>query len=115
MNKQEIRSYLGNFYGTEPINPAAYGIKDPREIYGLTDSDIDFFKNGDKELKRAIDTWTGIDFPIQTIDDFMLVELAGMVEKLGVDGAISEFNKLPRRLRALYRAVARNHRKAQEK
>lgn len=91
------------------FNPRDYGIEDPRLKYGITDEDIEYFKYRDKELKKAIDDYTGIDFPVHTINDFLLVEFAGMLQKLGHDGAILEVRKMPRRLRALFRAVARNH------
>ncbi len=108
-----FKAYLSMFRGFpgDPANPKPedFGFKDPRIKYGLTDSDIIFFKQHDKELKSAIDKFTGMDFPVDTIDDFLIVEFAGMVQKLGVDGAILEVKKLPRRLRALIRAVCRNH------
>ncbi len=108
-----FKAYLSMFRGFpgDPTNPKPedFGFQDPRIQYGLTDSDITFFKHHDAELKSAVDRFTGMDFPVDTIDDFLIVEFAGMVQKLGVDGAISEVKKLPRRLRALIRAVCRNH------
>ena len=108
-----FKAYIAMFRGFpgDPKNPKPedFGFKDPRIQYGLTDADINFFKLHDKELKSAIDKFTGMDFPVDTIDDFLIVEFAGMVQKLGVEGAILEVKKLPRRLRALIRAVCRNH------
>lgn len=110
-SRQEIRSYISIFTGSNGIDPADFGVEDPRKKYGLKDSDIEYFKNDDVELKSAIDKFMGIDFPLNTIDDFLIVELAGMLEKLGEEGAISEANKWPRRLRALFRCVARNYKR----
>lgn len=115
MDRQELKTYIDQFKVLTPLDHKKFGVKDPREQYGVTDADLDYFKNGDKELKAAIDKYFGMDFPVHTIDDFLIVELAGMVEVLGPDGAIEEFKRIaPRRLRALYRCVARNHKRRQE-
>lgn len=106
MNRSEIRTYVDRFKGH---SAEGLGIPDPRTTYGVTDADIHFFKYHDAELKAAIDKYTGMDFPVHTIDDFMIVELAGMLERLGAEAGIAEFKKLPRRVRALYRCVCRNH------
>lgn len=112
-SRDGMKAYISQFTGfpkDNTLNPADFGIQDPRTQYGLADADIHYFKYHDIELKEAIDKFTGIDFPLHKIDDFLIVEFAGMVQKLGVDGAVAEAKKMPRRLRALYRAVARNHR-----
>lgn len=109
-----MRAFVSMFTGFPWENnpkPSEFGIRDPREQYGLTDKDIEYFKYRDKEIKEAVDKFTGMDFPVHTIDDFFLVEIAGMVEKLGIDGAVSTAKKWPRRIRALFRAVGRNHKK----
>lgn len=116
--REEVREYVARFTGFpgDDDNPKAsdYGFNDPRIQYGLTDADIHFFKRHDVELKAAIDKYTGMDFPVHTIDDFLIVEFAGMLQKLGADGAIAQVKNLPRRLRALIRAVCRNHKTAKE-
>ena len=113
------KAYLSQFTGFpgDPSNPdpALFGIQDPRKQYGLTDDDINFFKYHDVELKAAIDKYTGMDFPVHTIDDFLIVEFAGMLQKLGADAGIAEIKKLPIRLRALIRAVCRNHKSNQRR
>lgn len=110
-SRQEIRSFISIFTGSEGINPEDYGIQNPRSQYGLTDSDIEYFKYRDPEIKSAVDKFMKMDFPVHTIDDFLIVEIAGMVAHLGVDGAVSKAREWPRRLRSLMRCVARNHKK----
>lgn len=112
MSRQEMRSYISIFTGSEGLNPSDFGIEDPRTKYGLKDADIEYFKTRDVELKSAVDKFMGIDFPMRTIDDFLIVELAGMVEHLGVEGAIAEAKRWPRRLRALFRCVAKNKKRS---
>ena len=112
--REDMKAFVSMFtkFPSEPNQPkpADYGIIDPRIQYGLTDADIDFFKYRDPEIKAAVDKFTGMDFPVHTIDDFFLAEIAGMVAHFGVDGAVAEGKKvIPRRIRALYRAVCRNH------
>ena len=117
-SREEIRSYISSFTAfpdEEGPKPGDYGISDPRLKYGLSDDDINYFKYRDVELKQAIDKYMRMDFPVHTIDDFMIVELAGMLQKLGEEAAITMFKAtVPRRLQALYRAVGRNH-KAKER
>lgn len=109
--REDMRSFVDMFKGQDyPKNPEL-GIYDPRVRYGLTDADINNFRYHDSEIKEAIDRFTGMDFPLEKIDDVFLVEIAGMVQKLGVGGAVLEANKWPRRVRALYRSVCRNIKK----
>lgn len=80
--------------------------QDPRQEYGITDEDLDFFRH-DPEIIAAVRAFTGRDFPMDQIDDALIVQIAGAVHKLGVDGAVSEFKRLiPPRLQAEIRAVA---------
>ncbi len=103
-NRQELKEAVSLFTGYEQFD-----LPDPRKLYGVTDDDIEFFKYHDAELQAAINKFMGMDFPAHKIDDLMIVELAGMLQKLGMDAAVAEFRKLPRRIRALYRCVGRNH------
>ena len=107
-NRQEMKDAVSLFRG---FQYDSFNLPDPRELYGVTDADIEFFKYRDVELQTAINRFMGMDFPAHKIDDLMIVELAGMLQKLGMEEALSEFRKLPRRIRALYRCVGRNHKK----
>ncbi len=42
----------------------------------------------------AVHKFTGRDFPMEQIDDQLIVEIAGMVYKLGVDGAVAKAEQL---------------------
>lgn len=87
------------------MNPGAKP-QDPRQQYGLTDEDLDYFRH-DPEIIAAVRQFTGRDFPMDQIDDHLLVVLAGMVQKLGVDGAVAEANKLlPHEQKAVIRGIA---------
>ena len=80
--------------------------QDPRQEFGLTDEDLDFFRN-DPEIKQAVQMFTGRDFPMDQIDDHLLVLIAGMVQKLGVQGAVAEGQRLiPDEQKAIIRGIA---------
>ena len=97
------------------VNPQAQPVKgvngpqmpqDPRQQYGITDEDLDYFRH-DPEIIAAIRAFTGRDFPMDQIDDALIVQIAGAVHKLGVEGAVAEFKRIiPPRLQAQIRAVA---------
>jgi hypothetical protein len=42
----------------------------------------------------AVHKFTGRDFPMEQIDDQLIVEIAGLVNKLGVDGAVAKAEQL---------------------
>ena len=81
------------------VQPAAFGQgkpsvpQDPRQEFGITDEDLDFFRH-DPELIQAVQLITGRDFPMEQIDDALIVHLAGAVQKLGVQGAVAEAKRI---------------------
>lgn len=80
--------------------------QDPRAEFGLTDDDLDFFRH-DPEIIAAVRQFTGREFPMEQIDDHLLVRIAGMVQKLGVEGAVAEAERtLPPQQKALIRGIA---------
>lgn len=95
----------------EGLNPQASTMtpkapQDPRQEFGLTDDDLDFFRH-DPEIIAAVRQFTGREFPMEQIDDHLLVRIAGMVQKLGVDGAVAEAERtLPAQQKALIRGIA---------
>lgn len=85
-------------------------VPDPRIAYGLTDDDLDNFRK-DPELIEAVQRFTGRDFPMSQLDDALIVEIAGAVQKLGIGGAIEEFKKiLPREMIVTIRGIAMKQR-----
>ena len=79
---------------------------DPNERYGLTPEHIDEFRK-DPEIIEAVRKFTGRDFPMEQIDDVLMIQIAGMVQKLGVDGAVAEAHRIyPPELKAQIRGVA---------
>ena len=43
---------------------------------------------------EAVRKFTGRDFPMEQIDDQLIVEIAGLVHKLGVDGAVAKAEQI---------------------
>lgn len=85
------------------IEPVA--VRDPREAYGLNDHDLQTFRK-DPELIEAVEKFTGRQYPMSDIDDALIAEIAGAVQKLGVDDAVKEFKRImPRKLIVLIRAI----------
>lgn len=101
------------------VNPQAQSVRgvnppqlpqDPREQYGLTDDDLDFFRH-DPEVIAVVQQFTGRDFPMDQVDDALLVQIAGAVHKLGVEGAVAEANRIiPQEMKAQIRGVAMKQR-----
>jgi len=48
----------------------------------------------DPEITQAITKFMGRPVPMEKVPDELLVEIAGMVHKLGVDGAIAKFQQM---------------------
>ena len=48
----------------------------------------------DPEIAQAVQKYLGRPFPLEKIPEGVLTVLAGMVFKLGVDGAVAEFTKI---------------------
>lgn len=85
-------------------------VEDPRTHYGLTDADLEGFRK-DPELIEAVRLFTGRDFPMEQLDDALMAEIAGAVQKLGVADAVREFKTLiPVELQATIRGIAMKQR-----
>lgn len=55
----------------------------------------------DPEIAEAVSKFAGRPIPVQSIPDNLLMEIAGMIHKLGVDGAVMEFKrKVPPQVQA---------------
>lgn len=61
--------------------------------YGITPEQMDLFRK-DPEIIAVVRGVTGRDFPMAQIDDELLVEIAGAVHKLGVQGAIAKAEQI---------------------
>lgn len=76
------------------VNPAANNKpQDPRAAYGLTDADLENLR-ADKEVAAVFAAVAGQNVPMERVDAQSLAVVAGMVHKLGVDGAVAEINKM---------------------
>lgn len=85
-------------------------VEDPRIAYGLTDADLEGFRK-DPELIEAVRKFTGRDFPMSQLDDALIAEIAGAVQKLGIDDAVKEFkNIIPKELQVMIRGIAMKQR-----
>lgn len=61
----------------------------------------------DPEVIAAVTKYVGKPVPLQMVPDNLLLEIAGMVAKLGVDGAVAEFSrKVPQQAQAQLKAAA---------
>ena len=50
----------------------------------------------DPEIAQAVAQFAGRPVPVESIPDNLLIEIAGLVQKLGVEGAVQEFrSKVP--------------------
>lgn len=72
------------------VNPQAHEASQPGNF---SPDDLDYFRN-DPEIIAAVTKFLGRDVDMAKIPDDMLITLAGMVQKLGVDGAIAEVKRL---------------------
>lgn len=75
----------------------------------MTPQDMDFFRNGDPEIKQALELFVGHPMTpemMKNIPDQMLVQIAGMVHKLGVQGAVAMAEKtIPPQVKAQLKAI----------
>lgn len=55
---------------------------------------MDFFRNGDPDIKNAIEMFIGRSVDMKNVPDDLLVNIAGMVHKLGVSGAVAMAEKM---------------------
>lgn len=61
--------------------------------YGVTPEQIEYLRK-DPEVIAVVRGVTGRDFPMSQIDDALIVQIAGAVHKLGVQGAIEKANQV---------------------
>ena len=96
------------------VNPQAaqqpQGLRDPRQEFGLTDDDLDYFRH-DPEIIAVVQQVTGREFPMEQVDDALLVQIAGAVQQLGVEGTVAEASRLiPREVMVQLRGGAMKNR-----
>ena len=61
----------------------------------------------DPQIIKAVQMATGRSFPMEQIDDSLIVQIAAIVHKLGVEGAVAAFKKtMPPDKQALIRGIA---------
>jgi hypothetical protein len=59
----------------------------------------------DPDIAKAIALYIGKPVPLTSVPDNLLMEIAGMVHKLGVQGAVAEFSKrIPPQVQAQIKA-----------
>lgn len=90
------------------VNPAATAAKKPTG--NLSDAELDALR-GDPEIAEVFRQVAGTDVPMDQVDAQSLAEVAGMVHKLGVEGAVSAINELlsPEQKAELQADAARNN------
>ena len=77
-----------------PPAPAAPQPQQPPQGGGeLSPEDIEALRQ-DPEIAEAVAKFMGRRVDMAQVPDDMLIQIAGMVQKLGVDGAIAEFERL---------------------
>ena len=78
-----------------PPAPAAPQPEQPQGGGKLAPEEIEALRK-DPELAQAVTKFVGRPVPMEAIPEELLMEIAGMVHKLGVDGAVQEFKaKVP--------------------
>lgn len=63
----------------------------------MTPEALDYLRNGDQELRQAIGMFMGREIKpeeMKNVPDQMLIQIAGMVQKLGVNGAVAMAQKM---------------------
>lgn len=73
--------------------PQAQAMQGPAQGQKLSPEEMDALRN-DPEIVQGIAKFIGRPVDMRKIPDDMLITIAGMVHKLGVDGAIAEFRRL---------------------
>ncbi len=86
----QTRESQGGAVPQAGVNPQAQ--QAPQQGQPLSPDDLDFFRN-DPELIQAVAKFFGRPIDMNKIPDQAMAAIAGMVQKLGVDGAIAEFKK----------------------
>lgn len=77
------------------VNPAARQApaQPPQGGGPLSPEDVEALR-GDKEVAEVFRQVAGAEVPMDQVDPQSLAEVAGMVEKLGVDGAVQAINAM---------------------
>ncbi len=75
----------------QPAPPATTAPRQPAS-YQPSPEDLDFFRN-DPEIIETVTKFMGRQIDMAEVPDELLAMLAGMVQKLGVDGAVSEIHR----------------------
>ena len=61
----------------------------------------------DPQIIKAVQLATGRNFPMDQLDDSLIVQIAAIVHKLGVDGAVAAFKKqAPQDVQGTIRGIA---------
>ena len=71
------------------VNPAAA----QKPNHGLTEADLNALR-GDREIADVFNRVAGTPVPMDQVDPQSLAIVAGMVEKLGVEGAVAAIDKM---------------------
>ncbi len=67
----------------------------PAQAPALSPEEVEALRK-DPEIAQAIAMFVGRPVPLESVPDNLLMEIAGMVHKLGVEGAVQEFQaKVP--------------------
>lgn len=76
------------------VNPAAKAsAAGQSQNFGLSDADLKALR-GDREVADVFNRVAGTKVPMDQVDPQSLAIVAGMVEKLGVDGAVAAIDKM---------------------
>lgn len=76
------------------VNPAANApASGQNKNFGLSDADLKALR-GDREVADVFNRVAGTKVPMDQVDPQSLAIVAGMVEKLGVDGAVAAIDKM---------------------
>ena len=73
------------------VNPQARSAPSPAQQ--LSPDDLDYFRH-DPEIIAAVTKFMGRPIDPAEIPEELLANIAGMVQKLGVDGAVAEFQRI---------------------
>lgn len=74
-------------------NPQAAPQDPAKKTYGLKPDQINALRQ-DPDVVAVVRKFTGRDFPMAQIDDALIVQIAGMVHKLGVDGTVQKAEQI---------------------
>lgn len=76
------------------VNPAAQApAAGQKQNFGLSEADLNALR-GDREVADVFNRVAGTKVPMDQVDPQSLAIVAGMVQKLGVDGAVAAIDKM---------------------